>query len=450
MHSVAVVADDLTGAMDTAQGFAARGYGTAVVVDPSAAGSAGALDEPVVAINADSRYADPSAARDAVANAVTAAPARVVYKKVDSTLRGNLVPEVEAALSASGAAVALVAPAFPATGRTTEGGVHRVRGTPVAETEHADDPTGPTSSSLADLFADAAHPVEAVPLDAVAAGSDRVAAVVGEAVAATDRPPILVCDATTADHLEAIAAAGSEFDALYVGSGGLAERVRVPGASSEVASSADDRRESANRASGSERSDRHASSADDRDERSIGPGAPLGVVGSVNETTLAQLARVPGDTVIELDGAAALAGGDEATRAGSAAADRLRRGEAAVLTAATDRDAVERALSAGAERGLGDDAVRERIAGTLAAAAGVAVDEGSPSGLLATGGDVAVDVLRELGATGVRLTGRAVEDGVPVGRLLDGPAAGTPLVTKAGGFGSESTLVDALDLLDGG
>ncbi|WP_226011137.1 four-carbon acid sugar kinase family protein [Halomicrobium salinisoli] len=422
MHSVAIAADDLTGAMDTAQGFAARGYGTAVVADPSAVGRADAPDEPVVALNTDSRYADPSAARGAVASAVTAAPARVVFKKVDSTLRGNLVPEVEAALSASGADVALVAPAFPATGRTTEGGVHRVRGTPVAETEHADDPKGPTTSSLPDLFADAAHPVEAVPLAAVAAGSDRVAALVADAVAAADRPPILVCDATTADHLEAIAAAGSEFDALYVGSGGLAEQVRVPGAGPRT---------------------------DSREEQSIDPGAPLAVVGSVNQTTLAQLARVPADAVVELDGAAALADADEAARAGSAAADRLRRGEAAVLTAATDRGDVERALAAGAERGLGDDAVRERVAGALASAAGVAVDEGSPSGLLATGGDVAVDVLRELGATGVRLTGRAVEDGVPVGRLLDGPAAGTPLVTKAGGFGSESTLVDALDLLGG-
>lgn len=36
MHAVGIVADDLTGGLDTAQGFAARGYGTTVVADPAA------------------------------------------------------------------------------------------------------------------------------------------------------------------------------------------------------------------------------------------------------------------------------------------------------------------------------------------------------------------------------------------------------------------------------
>jgi uncharacterized protein YgbK (DUF1537 family) len=37
-----------------------------------------------------------------------------------------------------------------------------------------------------------------------------------------------------------------------------------------------------------------------------------------------------------------------------------------------------------------------------------------------------------------------VEAGIPYGRLLDGPFAGLPTITKAGGFGVDTTLVDCL------
>jgi len=48
--------------------------------------------------------------------------------------------------------------------------------------------------------------------------------------------------------------------------------------------------------------------------------------------------------------------------------------------------------------------------------------------------------VRALEASGLRLDGE-VEPGVAGGRLLDGPFAGLPLVTKAGGFGDPDTLV---------
>ena len=64
-------------------------------------------------------------------------------KKVDSTLRGPLAAEIEAALAASGRTRAVVAPAFPATGRTTVGGVQHLDGVPVHATRFAHDPVSP-------------------------------------------------------------------------------------------------------------------------------------------------------------------------------------------------------------------------------------------------------------------------------------------------------------------
>jgi uncharacterized protein YgbK (DUF1537 family) len=124
----------------------------------------------------------------------------------------------------------------------------------------------------------------------------------------------------------------------------------------------------------------------------------------------------------------------------------LSEGRPAVLTAATDEAAVERTHAAGREAELASPAVRERVAGGLASAAATVLDEETPSGLLLTGGDVAVSVIRELGATTIRLTGEEVEAGIPLGTFADRGTPEVPLVTKAGGFGSEETIVNCLDV----
>jgi uncharacterized protein YgbK (DUF1537 family) len=66
--------------------------------------------------------------------------------------------------------------------------------------------------------------------------------------------------------------------------------------------------------------------------------------------------------------------------------------------------------------------------------------------LVLSGGDTAIHVARALGAHGL-LIERELEPGVPVGHLL-GPRS-YPVVTKAGDFGGEGTLVEAVDALSG-
>lgn len=66
MPRALVVADDLTGAIDTAHAFAARGYRTRVQVNPGRAPP----DSTVLALNTDSRYADPETAAERVRRAI--------------------------------------------------------------------------------------------------------------------------------------------------------------------------------------------------------------------------------------------------------------------------------------------------------------------------------------------------------------------------------------------
>lgn len=418
-HSVVVVADDLTGAVDTVHGFATRGHDGAVVAVPPADGQGAHLDpEPsILGVNTDSRYTPPREAAVAVSELVTAVSASVVYKKVDSTLRGNISAEVDAALRASGAELALFAPAFPATGRVTIDGVHYVDDVLITDTEYGTDTNGPSSATLSELFGHLDRPVETISRDVVEAGSERVAGKLASSIERASDPPVVICDARTDQDLAALATAGSRFDTLYAGSGGLAEHVFVPDSNGQSAVSTEPR-----------------------------TGAPLGVVGSASEATLAQLARVPEEYVVELDAEGLLTdpASDPATRR---ATERLQRDNPVVLTAATDRETVERTVDAGRKQGLSPNEVGERVASGLAETAGATFEAGSPSGLLYTGGETAVAGLQALDSTTVRLSGRSVEAGVPVGSIVDGSGAGTPLITKAGGFGTPETINSSLGVL---
>jgi uncharacterized protein YgbK (DUF1537 family) len=60
-------------------------------------------------------------------------------------------------------------------------------------------------------------------------------------------------------------------------------------------------------------------------------------------------------------------------------------------------------------------------------------------GLVLTGGDLAMGVCRELGASALRVE-EEVLPGIPCSTLTDGPFRGLRLVTKAGGFGERDAL----------
>jgi uncharacterized protein YgbK (DUF1537 family) len=114
MTRLVVVADDLTGALDTSAPFAARGFTTTVALGLAGLPAALASNADVVAVSTDSREVPADLARMVVSAAVAALPPGVlVFKKIDSRLKGNLAAELDA-LSFKNA---LVVPAIPAFGR---------------------------------------------------------------------------------------------------------------------------------------------------------------------------------------------------------------------------------------------------------------------------------------------------------------------------------------------
>jgi D-threonate/D-erythronate kinase len=123
MVECVLIADDLTGACDAAAPFAAAGLRTLVPLDGAAP------DADVLAFSTESRDVEPDEARrrlDRLAPLVRRIAPRVVFKKIDSTLRGNSGHETVAALDAFDCAAAVVTPAFPAMCRIVERGELRV------------------------------------------------------------------------------------------------------------------------------------------------------------------------------------------------------------------------------------------------------------------------------------------------------------------------------------
>jgi len=120
-----LIADDLTGACDAAVHFAVPG--ALAIVSLSAAGLPDQAE--LLAVSTESRdVASAEAVRrmDEAAERFGPLRPRVIFKKIDSTLRGNTGTEIVAALRAFRCDTAVVNPAFPTQGRVVEDGILRV------------------------------------------------------------------------------------------------------------------------------------------------------------------------------------------------------------------------------------------------------------------------------------------------------------------------------------
>lgn len=405
---VAMVADDLTGAADSGVQLVRAGYRTAVAFHGAPVPPAEDLD--AVAFDTDSRTLSAGAAAERVADvAGPVAGARILYKKLDSTLRGPVAAELSATLEATGRSRAVVAPAFPGIGRTTRGGVQLLHGEPVDETDLADDPRTPVlRSHLPSILEEAGlGPVGTLSVEALADA---------EAVRRTvEGNRWTVADAETGEHLDALVSAVPDpSEVLWAGSGGLALALgdAYPGPHSGGAG------------------------------KTLAPARRvLTVVGSVNEVSRGQLRRLadlPGIVPVPLDSGGVCAGDARGAeeRAAATARELLGEGRSVVLFS-TSGEKVDATLGwHGVDRGAAAGLLAEALAGVVAELA-----EGeSFDALVLTGGDTAVNVARRLGASGILLRGE-VEAGVPFGELI----CPQPyrVVTKAGGFGGPETLVNA-------
>jgi len=132
MRKVLVLADDLTGALESG-----------VLLEGAAVSLHAAPEGEAVVIDTETRHAEPEQARRLVQSWTEQIQAELIYKKTDSTLRGNIGAE----LAALPGGRIHYAPAYPRLGRTVREGRLYVDGVPLEATAFARDPLNPVTES---------------------------------------------------------------------------------------------------------------------------------------------------------------------------------------------------------------------------------------------------------------------------------------------------------------
>jgi uncharacterized protein YgbK (DUF1537 family) len=125
MTRIAIIADDLTGALDTASPFACRGLKTEVALDVDNLAAITEGETEVLGVSTNSRHLSASEAGKRAAKAATIIKAwgpSLVLKKIDSRLKGNIAVEIEAVAEVFRLLQVEVAPAVPDVGRLVRGG----------------------------------------------------------------------------------------------------------------------------------------------------------------------------------------------------------------------------------------------------------------------------------------------------------------------------------------
>ena len=159
MDRTLIVADDLTGAAEMAA-FASRPQRPARVgwvhagatwSDAGSDDNEGSDDAPSMVIDTESRNLAEVDARErlaAIAHGLRTEWLRgLVYKKIDSTLRGPIHAEITLLHELTGLGPVIAAPAYPRMGRTTRGGVQHVNGVAAAASPAGADPVAATRES---------------------------------------------------------------------------------------------------------------------------------------------------------------------------------------------------------------------------------------------------------------------------------------------------------------
>lgn len=223
-----LLADDLSGALEAGAAFLS--HGVRVTLAFGASDQAASVGLRV--LSSETRNTGPTEAAATVARVLAdqrAAGSRLLFKKIDSTLRGPVGAELGALIDTLAPPLVVVCPANPVVGRTVRDGrllVHRV---PVAETEFRNDPGWPVKESSVEAVLAAAGVGGIVPLSLA-----RLRSL--DALGTAYSRGTLVCDAESQDDLTRLVrlVRESEPSAVFVGSGGLAHAVASGSGSPET------------------------------------------------------------------------------------------------------------------------------------------------------------------------------------------------------------------------
>lgn len=394
MERLLIIADDFTGANDTGVQLKKRGIDTSVVFDADCMKD----HSRALVIDTESRGLNEQEAYSRVFDICSRALDQgfdFVYKKVDSTLRGNIASEIGAINNCYKPEIIVFAPAYPDNGRTTVNGVQRLDGVPISRTEIARDPKKPVKEdNIINLLKNGLNE------NVIHVGS----AVLRYGCVNLSGSKVFTFDAEEKGDLSKVVEAVLNVNrkTLWVGSAGLADAIL----------------------------------------QVVKPARPvLSVVGSVSDVSREQVnfAVSKGAHVVRVPVASILETGETAAVV-EEAANVLKKGKDVILVSSLLREDYNCAVSLGEMLGLNREDVSVYTQNVLGDITKKVIEAVKVEGMFLTGGDTAVSVIGKLNARGSSII-QELLTGIPLMKLLGGQYDGMKVVTKAGAFGK----VDALE-----
>lgn len=399
MNRYLIIADDFTGSNDTGVQVRRCGIPVSVVFSGQMVKENGSF-----VIDTESRALLGSDARARLRKSLEGLNCSTfdhIMKKVDSTIRGNIAIEIKEIDELLDRELVIFAPALPDLGRTTEIGVHKLKGTPIAQTELSRDPKTPVREDNIQVLLQEVYeePVVHIGLDLVERGQIDLSC-----------GRVFTFDAVTNHHLQNIilAALKTKKRVLWAGTAAMADNLLAV---------------------------------------ECKPPPALAVVASLSSLTRSQVryAERQGSQVIQVPIHQLLDKKEQAETCIRQGIEILKTGKDVIVTSASayTPEALPLSNEAGQRAGLTEEQVSnftQMIIGEIARKILEAVEV---SGVFLTGGDTAMGFFSAVEALGSSIL-TEVEIGIPMMQLRGGPFKNTKIITKAGAFGREESLAYAL------
>lgn len=413
-YKAIIIADDFTGSNDTGVQLKNFGLSTVTIISKDFIDKVNNFD--AVVIDSETRSKTTEEAYKEVAEIAQSikiySTQGIIYKKIDSTMRGNIGVEVKALIDILEPEIVVFAPAYPKNKRTTIRGIQYINNQPINKTEMSHDPKNPVLTADIKQLLKKGVNKDFYHINLEQIRNEHITNIVKE-----NGLKYLYFDAESDEDLILIVKQILALDKriLWVGSAGLAEALVKFLAFST------------------------------RKNKRV-----FAVVGSVNSISALQARKAIADgeakiVTINVE-KAILNPQEEKDKLILNIIHNFDNGFDVILASAIDSQQIITASSLGKILNMPLDKISSKISDLIGDIVSEVVGTKRISGMFLTGGDTAINVIKKLRTNGAIII-EEIEPGIPLIELLDGPYKGFKVVTKAGAFGNEGTILNAMKYL---
>lgn len=409
VKNIFIIADDFTGANDTGVKFAKAGYDTSVINNDNLDSS----KSDVLVVNTETRLINEDEAVKRIENISKYLENQKIYKKIDSTFRGNIGKEIETLLNKLNKKIYVIANAFPSMNRTVKNGISYVAGVPLNETDFAKDPINPIkTSNIAEILKISySYNVKIVRVEDILNGK-----FIEEFKydLKNNKKVIYICDGEKEEDLISLSKIVYKYldTILCVGCAGFADALM----------------------------------------NTIGDFLPICFVsGSLSSKSILQLNKISDKyaKIIDINKDLFFSNNIEELKKdlNIQIEFALKQKKHIIISVTTKKEDRKENKFYAEKYSISEDEMPEYISHLTAKLVKYILSYMRIKALFVSGGNTAIHIIKEFNSNEIKILGE-IENGVPYGIILDGEYPYLQISTKAGGFGDEDLYLDVMKFYD--